>query len=270
VKDPTRPLLRTVPTAALLASLVAAGWLAGRWVLYFMAPAETPQPPARERVRLGEVAQGLANAHLFGMAATPAGSEAVSNLNIKLRGVLGGAAGLAILNTGDRDQTARVGGEIVPGVVLEAVHAGHVVLRRNGVLERVNLEERRSIAAAPAQPRRARSRSAAAPSATPPLPGARSRRPEPYAPVGDQPTEPPPGAPGAAGTGLVVSAIPPGSLLERIGLQPGDVIRSVSGDAVASEADVARIVQRRGLEGAITVEVQRGGITVPLTVKMQR
>jgi hypothetical protein len=29
-------------------------------------------------------------------------------------------------------------------------------------------------------------------------------------------------------------------------------------------------VQRRGLEGAITVEVQRGGITVPLTVKMQR
>ncbi len=292
MKDSAVSLLRAAPTVALLAVLVLAGWLAGRWALYFMAPAESPQAPPRSRVQLGAAAQALADAHLFGVATTLAGGEVLSNLNIKLRGVLAGTTGLAILNTGDRDQTARVGGEVVPGVVLEAVHAGHVLLRRNGALERVNLEERQPLAAAPAAPappRRARSRGAAPPeppAATPsPRAGARFHRPEPYAPVGDQPTEPPPAmvpapqpapgaapppSPSAAGRGLLVTAVPPGSLLERIGLQPGDVVRSVSGDAVANEADVARIVQSRALDGALTVEVQRGGMTVPLTVKLQR
>jgi len=292
MKDTAVSFVRTIPTAATLAALVLAGWLVGRWVLYFMAPAETPQTPPRERVQLGAAAQALADAHLFGAAATLAGGEVLSNLNIKLRGVLAGASGFAILNTGDRDQAARVGGEVVPGVVLEAVHARHVVLRRNGVLERVNLEERQQLAAAPVPqdpPRRSRSRSVAAPEAaasgSAPRPGARFQRPEPYAPVGDVPTEPqpaaapaPPPAPviappapsGAAGKGLVVSTMPPGGLLERIGLQPGDVIRSVSGEAVANEADVVRIVQSRGAEGTFTVEVQRGGMTLPLTVKTQR
>jgi len=290
VKDTAHSLLRTIPTAAMLAALVLAGWLVGRWVLYFAAPAETPPAAPRERVQLGAAAQVLADAHLFGVAA--AGGEVLSNLNIKLRGVLAGASGLAIVNTGDRDQTARVGGEVVPGVVLEAVHARHVMLRRNGALERVNLEERQQLATAPAPQdpqRRARSRSVAAPEPAPrsssPRPGARFQRPEPYAPVGDVPTEPPPAAapapppapvvaplapPGAAGKGLVVTAMPPGGLLERIGLQPGDVIRSVSGEAVANEADVMRIVQSRGAEGTLTVEVQRGGMTLPLTVKTQR
>jgi type II secretory pathway component PulC len=292
MKDTALSLLRTVPTAALLAALVLAGWLVGRWVLYFAAPVETPPAAPRERVQLGAAAQALADAHLFGVAATHAGGEVLSNLNIKLRGVLAGASGFAILNTGDRDQTTRVGGEVVPGVVLEAVHARHVMLRRNGALERVNLEERQQLAAAPAPQdpaRRARSRSVAAPEPAPrsssPRPGARFQRPEPYAPVGDVPTEQPPAAApapppapvvappvpaGAAGKGLVVTAMPPGGLLERIGLQPGDVIRSVSGEAVANEADVLRIVQSRGAEGTLTLEVQRGGMTLPLTVKTQR
>ena len=59
-------------------------------------------------------------------------------------------------------------------------------------------------------------------------------------------------------------------MLERLGLQPGDVIRTVNGEAVASEADVARIVQQRGLQGAFTAEVQRGATRVPITVDPQR
>ncbi len=290
MKDTAFSLFRTLPTVAMLAALMLAGWFAGRWVLYFAAPAETAPAAPRERVQLGAAAQVLADAHLFGAAA--AGGEVLSNLNIKLRGVLAGASGFAILNTGDRDQTARVGGEVVPGVVLEAVHARHVMLRRNGALERVNLEERQQLAAAPAPqdpPRRARGRSVAAPEPAPassaPRPGAPFQRPEPYAPVGDVPSEPspavaptppptpavaPPVPAGAAGKGLVVTTMPPGGLLERIGLQPGDVIRSVSGEPVANEADVLRIVQSRGAEGTLTVEVQRGGMTLPLTVQTQR
>jgi len=68
----------------------------------------------------------------------------------------------------------------------------------------------------------------------------------------------------------MVQSVPPGSLLERFGLQPGDVVRSVNGEVVTSEADVARILQSRGLQGPFTAEVQRGGVTVPISVNAQR
>jgi general secretion pathway protein C len=286
------PFVDAAPTLAVLALLVLAGWLAARWVLYFAAPVEAPAVSGRERVQLGVAAQALSDAHLFGVAPAGAGGEAVSNLNIKLKGVFASRAdapSMAIINTGDRDETARVGGEIVPGVVLEAVHPRHVMLRRNGALERVNLEEPQRAAAAPvprAAPRRAQALTQAPQT---PLqgparsPAARFQRPEPYAPVGDVPTEPTPvaapapppapvpapGVPGAS-QGLVIQSVPPGSLLERFGLLPGDVVRSVNGEAVRSEADVARILQGRGLQGPFTAEVERGGATVPISVNAQR
>ncbi len=289
------PFVEAAPTLAVLTLLVLAGWLAARWVLYFAAPAEVPAVSGRERVPLGVAAQALSDAHLFGVAPAGAGGDAVSNLNIKLRGVFASradAASMAIINTGDRDETARVGGEIVPGVVLEAVHPEYVMLRRNGALERVNLEEPQRIAAAPrAPPQRRAQASSPAPQtallAPPRGPAARFQRPEPYAPVGDVPTEPAPvaapappqapppapvptpGAPGAS-PGLVIQSVPPGSLLERVGLQPGDVVRSVNGEVVTSEADVARILQSRGLQGPFTAEVQRGGVVVPISVNAPR
>lgn len=299
MKDLAASLARIAPTLATLALLVLGGFLAARWVADFAAPAESAPPPARERPQLGAAAQTLAGAHLFGVAAA---GETVSNLNIKLRGVFAGggtATGYAIVNAGGRDQATRIGGEVVPGVTLEAVHAGHVVLRRAGALERINLEERVSQGPSASLPRYAQAtppapRSPAAPAtgAAPPAPqssspGARFKRPEPYAPVGDVPTEPAPPGPASApapapkapvprplsgapstgsGQGLVIQDVPPGSMLERIGLQPGDVVRSVNGEAVTSEADVARVLQQRGVQGSFTAEVQRGGMTVPIAV----
>ncbi len=135
-----------------------------------------------------------------------------------------------------------------------------------------------------------------------PGPGAgfQFQRPEPYAPVGDVATEPQPAPQPAVGTpppqpavgtpppqpavaappsdlitsgssqGLVIQAIPQGSMLERLGLQPGDVVRSVNGEAVTSESDVARILQQRGIQGSFSAEVQRGGMTIPLAVGGQQ
>jgi len=298
MNDFARSLARIAPTLATLALLVLGGFLAARWVAYFAAPAESAPPPARERPQLGAAAQTLAGAHLFGVASV---GETVSNLNIKLRGVFAGGGtgtGYAIVNAGGRDEATRIGAEIVSGVTLEAVHAGHIVVRRGGALERVDLEERTSAQAPAAPPRYAQAtpparRSVPAPtdSVAPPPPqssgpGAQLRRPEPYAPVGDVPTEPAsapapapkPPAPrplqGAASNGLsqglVIQDVPPGSMLERIGLQPGDVVRSVNGEAVTSEADVARVLQQRGMQGSFTAEVQRGGMTVPIAVSGQR
>ena len=207
MRDSIASLARVAPTLATLLLLVLGGVLAARWVTYFAAPSEPAPPPARERPQLGAAAQALADAHLFGVAASGA---AVSTLNVKLRGVFAGGGtgtGYAIVNAGGRDQATRIGGEIVPGVTLESVHAGHAVLRRAGALERVNLEERvsgqgpaaapRYAQAAPPAPRRA-SPSGAAPAAQLSSPGGGLQRPEPYAPVADAPTEPQPGAPGAA------------------------------------------------------------------------
>jgi general secretion pathway protein C len=293
------PLIDVAPTLALI---VVAGWLAARWLLYFAAPSEPLPPPTRERPQLGAAAQTLAAAHLFGVA--PAG-ETVSSLNVKLRGVFAGGGtgtGYAIVNAGGRDEATRIGAEIVSGVTLEAVHAGHIVVRRGGALERVDLEERTSAQAPAAPPPRyaqatppaRRSVPASTESVAPPPPqssgpGAQVRRPEPNTPAGDVPTEAQPPAPASAPAskapaprplpgaqssappqGLVIQDVPPGSLLERIGLQPGDVVRSVNGEAVSSEADVARVLQQRGMQGSFTAEVQRGGMTVPIAVSSQR
>ena len=297
MKELAESFARIAPTVATLALLVLGGFLAANWVAYFAAPSESAPPPARERPQLGPAAQTLAGAHLLGVA--PAG-ETVSSLNVKLRGVFAGGGtgtGFAIVNAGGRDQATRIGGEIVPGVTLESVHAGHVVLRRAGALERVNLEERvsaqapagtlpRYAQAAPPPPPRP---TTAAPSQSS-NPGARFKRPEPYAPVGDVPTDAQPPAPGpgpapaeptprppaprplqtGSAPGLLIQDVPPGSMLERIGLQPGDVVRSVNGEAVASEADVARLLQSRGMQGSFTAEVQRGGMTVPIAVSGAR
>jgi general secretion pathway protein C len=283
-------LLRVAPGAAMLAVLGAAGTLAAQWFWYFAAPSAASAPPAREAIQVAAAAESVASAALFGAA--PSGGMALSGLNIRLKGVFAGtpaSQSVAIVNAGGRDESARVGGEIVPGVVLESVHARHVVLRRNGVAERLNLEEWPAGAqvAQAAPPRTPAPGAAQPPPAAPPSPshpGRKFQRPEPYAPVGDVPTEPAqqptPPAPAPAkpaaprsdspSPGVVVGAVPPGSMLERIGLQPGDVIRSVNGEPVATEADVARIVQGRGVQGPFNAEVLRGGTTIPLAVNAGR
>lgn len=278
-------LERGLPAVALIAALALGAWLGAGWFVYLTTPPVVPAAPSRENVTIAAAAQAVTDAHLFG-AAPAAGGIAVSTLNVKLRGVFtgsGGAPGYAILNTGGRDEAASVGAEISPGVALESVHAMHIVLKRNGVFERVNLEERPVLAvagsrpvppvpAAPASARQARPTPGAAPSPSQPQqpagPGAQFQRPEPYAPVGDVPTEPPPATPAPQGSaqGLVVSSVPAGSVLERIGLQPGDVVKSVNGQPVASEADVARVLKDRSLLAPVNAEVMRGGAIVPLTV----
>jgi general secretion pathway protein C len=285
-------LVRAAPAAAMIAALALGAWLAAGWFVYFTTPPIVPAAPVRPVITIATAAETAAENHVFG-AAPAAGGMAVSTFDVKLKGVFAGAAGApghAIVNTGGRDETARVGAEISPGVALESVHPRHIVLKRNGVFERVNLEERPLLAqaaprpvapapsAAPTPPAPAAPSTGAPQGRTEPRPpagtGARFQRPEPYAPVGDVPTEPPPAspappkppAPQGSAQGLVVSSVPPGSLLERIGLQPGDVIRSVNGQPVASEADVARVLQNRSLLGPVNAEVLRGGATVPLAV----
>jgi len=59
--------------------------------------------------------------------------------------------------------------------------------------------------------------------------------------------------------GFLVRQIQPGSLYEKLGLRPGDVIRNVNGQALTSMEDVMRLYQQFGSAQRVLVEVQRQG-----------
>jgi len=61
------------------------------------------------------------------------------------------------------------------------------------------------------------------------------------------------------GGGFLVRQIQPGSLYEKLGLHPGDVIKNVNGQALTSMDDVMRLYQQFGSAQRVLVEVQRQG-----------
>jgi general secretion pathway protein C len=71
------------------------------------------------------------------------------------------------------------------------------------------------------------------------------------------------------GGGVRLDEAPPGSLAARLGLQPGDVIRKVNGQAVASAGDLARLHQQFATTSLIQTEIQRGSATLQLHYTIQ-
>jgi general secretion pathway protein C len=69
--------------------------------------------------------------------------------------------------------------------------------------------------------------------------------------------------PAPAGGARVASA-PPGSLLDRIGLQPGDVITNINGTRINTPGDLAGLYQQFGTTNKISAEVNRQGATIRL------
>jgi general secretion pathway protein C len=67
------------------------------------------------------------------------------------------------------------------------------------------------------------------------------------------------------GGGVRLDEAPAGSLASRLGLQPGDIIRKVNGQAVASAGDLARLHQQFATTSNIQAEIQRGTATVRLS-----
>ncbi len=68
-----------------------------------------------------------------------------------------------------------------------------------------------------------------------------------------------------AGTGVMVSHVETGSPADKAGIQPGDVVTEIDGEAVQSSWDVQRQIRHKdGGEGA-TIELWRGGKVQRLT-----
>jgi general secretion pathway protein C len=172
-------------------------------------------------------------------AASPA-TVVVTSLAVKLFGVrVDRASGRdsAILSTPDGVQSSyAVGDEIMPGVRLAGVREDGVTLDRGGQREQLFLDQ--SIPAANATPG-AGGASAGAGGITPRL-------------VNGQVS------------GLTIASPPP--VLAQAGIRPGDVVMTINGAAVSSAADAQALATGLTPGSSVSVQVERGGQLVPITV----
>lgn len=183
------------------------------------------------------------------------GPGVVTSLNLTLHGVRADSVsgrGSAIIGLPDGTQNSyAVGDEIVPGAVLAAVAFDSVTIMRDGARETLYLDQSvdapvAPISAGPAQPDPFAA--IRAPTAAPPL-------------IADISAEPRMRDGRIDGYILQPGAI--GSAFAGAGLQRGDVLMTIDGRKVG---DGAGLEQLAGGGQAVTVEVERGGKRIPLTV----
>lgn len=247
----------TLVTALLVLALA---WVAARATWALVAPPRmAATPPAAAAVDLA------AASRLFGGDAPAASGASRGPASYRLKGVVApsaGSSGAAVLHVNGKDVAVLLGAEVQPGVKLDEIQPDHVMLSRAGVRERVDLEVRmaavpRSVGGQAAGFRLGVTRNG-------PTGFAFSRKdleaalkdPNQLGYLGKIGVPP--------GGGVRLDEAPPGSLANRLGLQPGDVIKRVNGQSVASAGDLARLHQQFATTSLVQAEVHRGGQTVQL------
>lgn len=253
--------------AVVLALVLVLAFQLASWTWAFVSPPRIAAGATpRAEVDLAAIAR------MFG-AAPPAGSAAASTSGLRVKGVVAptpGTAASAIFSTGSgRDISVYVGREVQPGVKLVEVHPDHVMVSRGGANERIDLDAVRSLAgnAANAGPRSQGFRLNVARTGTNAFSLSRKelddalRDPNQLGYLGALGTPP--------GGGVRMEQAPAGSLAAKLGLQPGDIIRKVNGQTVASQGDLARVYTQFNSLSLVQAEVQRGGNTVQLSYSVQ-
>lgn len=131
-----------------LSLVVALAVMLAHWTWTFAAPASLAAPARAVQAANPKihVPRGL-----FGGGNEPAGAETVAS-DLRLVGVISGPGGRAMFKAkGAAPRVAGAGESVAPGILLKEVHADHVVLDKDGALERLKLDRR----AAPALERSA-------------------------------------------------------------------------------------------------------------------
>lgn len=239
---------------ALLAALAAlmAGWT---WRFAELGGAPGKTLPATQDGETG--LEALKSMHLFGKAEPGQWQEpteaARTSLSVKLRGVfaaVGGVEAFAIIAIDGKDEAFSAGAQIMPGVILESVAADHVQLLNNGIPEKLELdslgrtldklENTMSISANDINALLANAQNI----------GFELRQP----PGGDRQ--------------LVLAKTT--SEVEKIGLQNGDVLRTINGVKINNVEDLNRQLVSSAASQEITLSGERNGQSMNLTYKVQR
>jgi general secretion pathway protein C len=249
------------------ALVILLGWQLAHWTWVFVAPGPVAAvPDGAPGVNLAAVAR------LFGAGPPASSSAAASTSGLRLKGVIApdqGSAASAIFSTGaGKDIAVFVDREVQPGVKLVEVKPDYVIVARAGDRERIDLDTRRASAApASSAGRVVGFRINVAKSSANNFSLSRKelddalRDPNQLGYLGQIGMPP--------GGGVRMDAAPNGSLAQKLGLQPGDVIKKVNGQSVASPGDLARLYQQFATLATIQAEVQRGGATVQLSYAIQ-
>jgi general secretion pathway protein C len=252
-------------TALVVALVLVLAWQLAYWTWVFVAPPKVAAPaPAQSAVDLAAVAR------LFGADAPTA---AGASTGLKLKGVIAptpGTEASAIFSKGaGRDVAVYIDSDIEPGLKLVEVHPDHVVVSRAGVLGRIDLEAPRGTGASPrATPGKASAfRLNVARTGSNNYSLSRKELDDALRDPGQL------NFLGAIGTpprgGVRMELAPPGSLAQKLGLQPGDVIKKLNGQPVASAGDLARLYTQFASLSLIQAEIQRGQSTLQLSYSIQ-
>lgn len=259
-------LIRRLPEILTFTLVVVLAMQLAYWTWIFFTP-KAPLPPQKPAAANTDNAIAkVVDAHLFGAAATNDAPVAVTTAtNMRLSGVfasVGNLPAFAIISfDGQTSQPVRKGDVITPGIVLEAVFPDHALIRRNGVRERLELDARGTAAAQPGMPTTV----AVAPTINIDTLGEREFRFS-RAQLGSALQDPKTlGNMGRASAypsgGVILEEVLPGSLPERLGLRPGDVVRQINGQLIGSPQEMPRIYQQFASGGVnqARLEVVRNG-----------
>jgi general secretion pathway protein C len=185
---------------------------------------------------------------------------AVTGLSLTLHGVREDRAsgrGSAILGLPDGSQGSfAVGEEIMPGVKLVAVAFDNITIDRGGAREQLFLDQ--------SQP---------ADTVAPEADATASAQPE-AAPTGDRPIlnqiqfQPRRDANGI--TGFVLQPRGDGAAFRAAGLQPGDVLIAVNGRAAGTIERPEDMAREFEMAGEASVQIERGGRQIMLSVRAPR
>jgi general secretion pathway protein C len=291
-------LLLTLLSLAVLA-VVLAFWF---WKFYLLSTSASNGTSGSSQSVTTDVAVAKAGDWLSGgqsnndpSQSAPLSQQAAS-VALVLKGALaaGDGQGTAVLAGNEqskgRDRTARVGDALASGVTLRGVYATWIEVDSGGKTERIDLDWRargqqlaRSGVSLPSLPTASTNVSGFSIGMTPTAPAAQqpaqaftldvtrsgneaafSRRQldntlkdasmlNRLGQVGPAP-----------GGGARIVMAPAGSLLERIGLQTGDVITNINGTRVNTPGDLAGLYQQFGTTNRINAEVTRQGATIRL------
>ena len=257
---------RAMPATATVAALLLLCWTLAQGTWRVLQPAS----PAVARTGGADLVdlRGLGGVQLFGRAAprSPAAETSVapSNLNMTLTGVAARSSGgcALVIVQGQPEAAFCSGEEISPGVRLDTVERDRIVIVRNGVREAVFMKD---IESGPA----------GVTAAPPPIvqPVGTDRQLVDRRQLQQQLGRPEflnqalivPNPDG----GFLVRQVQAGSLYEKLGLRPGDVIKNVNGQPLTSMDDVMRLYQQFGTAQRVLVDVQRQGRSETLYYDMR-
>jgi general secretion pathway protein C len=234
------------PDAVTLLALALLCWVLAKWTWVVIAPAAPVVPPATPApIDLQAALDDILRAKLFsGQPASETAPPTTARRDVQLAGVFATAPqgrGWAVLQLeGKNQQVAASGSEIAPGVVLDQVFSDYVVVSRQGNRERLDLARRVGVAAAPQ----------AAPTFALNV-QQRGTGDYAFSRADLDRVLREPGQLGNLGAlsvsaegGVRIDRAPAGSLAERLGLRPGDSIRSVNGQQIRSDEDLRRLYEQ--------------------------